>query len=107
MNTLLEWSAALLVVLGGVACLLGSLGLVRFPDVFMRLHGPSKVTTLGIGCIALAWMAFFASRGTPSLQALLVVVFVVMTTPVSAQLVARAALHRRLPHRQGGAGEPR
>jgi multicomponent K+:H+ antiporter subunit G len=92
---------SLLVVLGGVACLLGSLGLARLPDAFMRLHGPSKTTTLGIGCTALASMIFFSVReGALSAHELLIIVFVAMTTPVSAHLIAKAALHRRLPRWQ-------
>jgi multicomponent K+:H+ antiporter subunit G len=66
----------------------------------MRLHGPSKASTLGVGCVALASMAFFTVReGVPSVHELLIVVFVVMTTPVSAHMIAKAALHRGLPRR--------
>jgi multicomponent K+:H+ antiporter subunit G len=106
MSTLIEIVVALLVVAGGLFSFLGSLGLARLPDVFMRLHGPSKATTLGIGCVAVASMLFFtAGEGAPSVHELLIIVFVFMTTPVSAHLVAKAALHRRLPARGGGAGE--
>ena len=102
-----ELAASLLVVLGGLFCLLGSLGLARLPDVFMRLHGPSKATTLGIGCVALASMVFFtATDGAPSLHELLIIVFVAMTTPVSAHLIAKAALHRRLSRWRGSREPP-
>lgn len=107
MTTLIEAVVALLVVTGGLFSFLGSLGLARLPDVFMRLHGPSKATTLGIGCVALASMIFFTvHEGAPSVHELLIIVFVFMTTPVSAHLVAKAALHRRLPAR-GSRGEGR
>jgi multicomponent K+:H+ antiporter subunit G len=107
MTTLIEAVVALLVVTGGLFSFLGSLGLARLPDVFMRLHGPSKATTLGIGCVALASMVFFTVlEGAPSVHELLIIVFVFMTTPVSAHLVAKAALHRRLPAR-GSSGEGR
>lgn len=87
-----------LVVLGGLFCLLGSIGLARLPDVFMRLHGPGKATTLGVGCVALASVVYFSLRlSSPSLDGLLIILFVAITTPVSAHLVAKAALHRRLP----------
>jgi multicomponent K+:H+ antiporter subunit G len=93
-----EIMVSALVVIGALFCLLGSLGLARLPDVFMRLHGPGKATTLGVGCIAFASVAFFTLRtGSASLDGLLIILFVVMTTPVSAQLLAQAALHRRLP----------
>jgi len=99
--------ASVLIVIGGLFCFLGSLGLARLPDSFTRLHGPSKATTLGIGSVALASLVYFTAReGAPSLHELLIIVFVVITTPVSAQLVAKAALHRRLPQwRRGGTGD--
>jgi len=103
MSTVIEALVALLVVAGGAFSFLGSLGLARLPDVFMRLHGPSKATTLGIGCVALASMLFFTVlEGAPSVHELLIIVFVFMTTPVSAHLVAKAAIHRRLPARGDG-----
>ncbi len=98
MNAVGDFVVSLLAVLGGLFCLLGSLGLAKLPDVFMRLHGPSKATTLGVGCAALASVVYFTIRtSAPSLGGLLVILFVVMTTPVSAHLIATAALHRRLP----------
>ena len=106
MSVMVESLVALLVVVGGLFSFLGSLGLARLPDVFMRLHGPSKATTLGIGCIAVASMLFFTvHEGALSVHELLIIVFVFMTTPVSAHLVAKAALHRRLPARGDTAGE--
>lgn len=106
MNTLVDVAVSVLVVAGGLFCFLGSLGLAKFPDVFMRLHGPSKATTLGIGCVAVASMVFFTVReGAPSVHELLIIVFVFMTTPVSAHLVAKAALHRRLPARGPDSGD--
>ena len=102
-----DFIASFLMLTGGLFCFLGSLGLLRLPDVFTRLHGPSKATTLGIGCVALASMVFFTVlEGAPSVHELLIIVFVFMTTPVSAHLVAKAALHRRLPAR-GSSGEGR
>ena len=106
MSTVVEFLVAFLVVVGGLFSFLGSLGLARLPDVFMRLHGPSKATTLGIGCVAVASMLFFTVHdGAPSVHELLIIAFVFMTTPVSAHLVAKAALHRRLPARGDSAGE--
>ena len=106
MNAVIEAVVASLVIVGGLFSFLGSLGLARLPDVFMRLHGPSKATTLGIGCVAFASMVFFTfHEGAPSVHELLIIVFVFMTTPVSAHLVAKAALHRHLPARGASSGE--
>ena len=98
MSAVGELLVSVLALVGALFCLLGSLGLARLPDVFMRLHGPGKATTLGVGCVALASVAYFTLRtGSASLDGLLVILFVAMTTPVSAHLLAKAALHRRLP----------
>lgn len=101
-----DFIASFLMLTGGLFCFLGSLGLLRLPDVYMRLHGPSKATTLGIGSVAVGSMVYFTAHGgAPSLHELLIVVFIVMTTPVGAHLIAKAALHRRLPQwrrREGG-----
>lgn len=84
--------ASLLLLTGAAFALLGSLGLVRFPDLLTRLHGPSKATTLGIGGLLLASMLWFSARdGGVSLRELLVTLFLVITTPVSAMFVARAS----------------
>ena len=58
----LEILAALLLVLGGVFVLVGALGMLRFPDFYMRLHAPTKATTLGVGGLLLASM-LVASTG--------------------------------------------
>ena len=107
MNVTGEIVVSALLVIGALFCLLGSLGLARLPDVFMRLHGPGKATTLGVGCVALASVAFFTLRaGSASLDGLLIILFVAMTTPVSAHLLAKAALHRRLEQWRHDRGAP-
>jgi multicomponent K+:H+ antiporter subunit G len=82
-------SALLLVGAGFV--LVGSLGLVRLPDFYARLHGPTKATTLGAGATLLASVIYFSARGEGwSLHELLVIVFLFLTAPVSAHLMAKA-----------------
>lgn len=84
--------ASLLLLTGAAFALLGSVGLARFPDLLTRLHGPSKATTLGIGGLLLASMLWFSAReGGVSLHELLITLFLVITTPVSAMFVARAS----------------
>lgn len=97
MTTVMEWLISLLLLVGAFFVLTGSIGLARFPDFFTRLHGPTKATTLGMGGILLASLLYFTGeRGELSLHELLVSVFLFMTAPVTAQLLARAALHRRV-----------
>ncbi|MDZ5456020.1 Na+/H+ antiporter subunit G [Azohydromonas lata] len=88
-----QWLAAALLVLGGGFTLVGALGLLRFGDFFMRLHAPTKATTLGVGGVLLASMVLGWARGQPALHELLIALFLFITAPVSAQLMALAALH--------------
>lgn len=86
-------SAAL--VVGGAFTLLGAFGLVRFPDVMLRLHGPSKATTLGLGGLLTASLLYFGGLGQgPSVHELLITLFVALTAPAGALSVARAVLSR-------------
>lgn len=100
MNDIPLWAeiliAAMLVV-GGVFTLVGAIGLVRFADFFMRLHAPTKATTLGVGGVLLASMGLRWTQGDLGVQELLITLFLFVTAPVSANLLAQAALHLRVP----------
>lgn len=90
-----EWLVAALLVIGGVFTFIGSLGLARLPDFYSRLHGPTKATTLGAGALILASIVHFAflEPGVNSHE-LLIILFLFLTAPVSAHLLARAGLVR-------------
>lgn len=93
---MLEILISVFLLIGGVFALIGSIGLARLPDLFTRLHGPTKATTLGVGGILIASVLHFSSRGDGlSLHELLVTLFLFITAPVSAYLIARAMLHLR------------
>jgi len=101
---LIETLIALLLLLGAGFTLVGSIGLARLPDLFMRLHGPTKATTLGVGATLLASVVHFSTTGGGlSLHELLVALFLFITAPISAYLLARTALHLGAP---GGATPP-
>ena len=84
--------AAVLVVVGVVFALIGSLGLAKLSDFLKRLHGPTKASTLGVGCVLIASMLYFAGTGRPALHELLITLFVFLTAPVSAHLLVKAAM---------------
>jgi multicomponent K+:H+ antiporter subunit G len=93
---ILEFISALLILFGAGIALVGSIGLVRFPDIFTRLHGPTKATTLGVGSVVLGTILYLNLQGqTGAVRELLVTVFLFLTAPVSAHLIAKAALHRQ------------
>lgn len=82
--------AALLMVVGGVFSLLAAIGLLRLPDLYTRMHAASKAGVVGAGLILLA-VALVSFDGAVALRAMLGILFLVLTTPVSAHLLARAA----------------
>lgn len=92
-----------LIVIGAFFTLVGSFGLTRLSDFYARLHGPTKATTLGVGSLLMASLIFLAFEGEGiRLHKLLIAVFLFLTAPVSAHLMAKAAL--RLGHSAGPAG---
>ncbi|MGZ8272683.1 MAG: Na+/H+ antiporter subunit G [Burkholderiaceae bacterium] len=84
--------ATALVVVGVAFALVGSLGLAKLSDFLKRLHGPTKASTLGVGCVLIASMLYFAGTGRPALHELLITLFVFLTAPVSAHLLVKAAM---------------
>ena len=96
MNAFSEFLVSALVVLGALFVLLGSVGLARLPDFLMRLHSPTKATTLGVGALLLASSLYFSlTRPGVSLHEAAIVLFLFITAPVTAQLMAKAARHRQ------------
>ncbi|TVP88993.1 MAG: Na+/H+ antiporter subunit G [Pseudomonadaceae bacterium] len=92
-----EVIVAALLLLGSLFALIGAIGLFKLPDFYMRLHGPTKATTLGVGALVVGSMVFFSSRGDGiSLHELLITLFLFITAPVSAHMLAKAAMQQRL-----------
>jgi multicomponent K+:H+ antiporter subunit G len=98
MSELPAWAAvpaAILLVVAGLLAAIGALGLLRLPDFFKRMHPPAMGSTLGAGCVLLASMLVSSAvEGRPVVHALLITLFLVITAPVTAMLLARAAVYR-------------
>ncbi len=101
---MIEILVSILILVGALFTFIGSLGLVRLPDFYSRLHAPTKATTLGVGSLLLASALWFSTQGEAvSLHELLIVLFLFITAPISAHLLAKSALHLRL---KGAAAPP-
>jgi multicomponent K+:H+ antiporter subunit G len=87
-----EAATAFCLVAGGFFALVGAIGLVRLPDSFMRFHAPTKATTLGVGGVLAASLLYFAGSGRLVVHEVLVALFLFVTAPVSALMLARAAI---------------
>lgn len=79
-----------LLVTGALFMLLAAVGVVRLPDVFMRMQATSKAATLGTGCMMLAVAVYFGELGVV-VRAAAVIVFTFFTAPVGAHMIGRAA----------------
>ncbi|MBX3630894.1 MAG: Na+/H+ antiporter subunit G [Nitrosomonas sp.] len=94
---MLEYFLSFLILTGALLTFIGSLGLVRLKDLYTRLHGPTKATTLGVGSLLIASSIYFSTyTENISLHEVLITLFLFITAPVSAHLLAKAALHSSL-----------
>jgi multicomponent K+:H+ antiporter subunit G len=85
-------------IVGAMFLLVGSIGLFRLPDFYMRLHGPTKASTLGIGAILMASIVFFSFQAggiSISIKEFLIILFIFLSAPITANMLAKAALHVR------------
>ena len=95
--------AALVVVLvlvGAFFLVVGTVGLLRLPNVYNRLHATSKATTLGVSGIALAAWVYFGPAGT-GLKALVTVLFLFLTAPTGSHMISRAAQRMGVEFEEG------
>ena len=95
----------ILLCLGGFFCLLAAIGICRFGDFYLRIHAATKASTFGLG---FSIMAAAAHLGTFSAwaKAIVAILFLFLTLPVSAHLLARAQEgNRSAPPEEKGAGK--
>lgn len=90
LSPLAATAVVVLVLVGSFFLGVGSIGLLRLPNVYNRLHATSKATTLGVSGIALAAWAYFGPAG-PGLKALVTIVFLFLTAPTGSHMISRAA----------------
>ena len=109
MNTLAalpDWAALIVIfmlVFGGCIVFIGTLGLLRLPTFYQRMHGPAISITLGAGCILIASMILFtAAQSRLVVHELLITLFIMMTAPVVSMLLMRMAVYRDLRGHKGG-----
>ncbi|HMA15173.1 MAG: Na+/H+ antiporter subunit G [Bacteroidota bacterium] len=95
MDFLVELLISVLIVIGAVFGLVGSYGLAKLPNLMTRLHSPTKSSTLGVGAVLLASIAYVLwHESALSLHELVITLFVFLTAPISANFIAKAYLHR-------------
>ena len=82
-----------LIAVGSFFLLVGTVGLIRLPDVYNRMHATSKATTLGAASLFLAGAAYFgpSEAGGAGLTSLVGIVFLFITAPTGAHVISQAA----------------
>ncbi len=85
-----DYIAGTLIVVGALFALTASIGLLRLPDVYTRMHAASKAGTLG-SCLMLIALAVHTGELATALRAVAGVVFFLLTAPIAAHLLAKAA----------------
>jgi multicomponent K+:H+ antiporter subunit G len=95
MQMIAEIIVSFMLLVAAFFTLVGAIGLVRLPDFLMRLHAPTKATTLGVGGMLIASMVYALKDGV-LLHELLITLFLFLTAPVSAHLLAQAAIRLKL-----------
>lgn len=88
--------ASLLLVVGGLLALTGSMGLVRLTSFYQRIHAPTMGNTMGVSCVLVASIMLFSwTQSRPILHEVLIVMLLFLTSPVTAMLLMRAAVYRQ------------
>lgn len=87
---------AALILVGAVFMLVAAIGVARLPDVYTRMSATSKAATLGASCVLLAGALRFLETGVSG-RAVAAIVFVMLTAPVAAHMIGRAAYTTGVP----------
>ena len=93
---MIEALSGVLFVTGGTLALLAGIGVLRMPDVFTRMQASTKASTLGLGCL-LAGVALRNPEAAFVVRAVSIGAFMLLTTAVSAHVIARAAARSGAP----------
>ncbi|MBI1209236.1 MAG: Na+/H+ antiporter subunit G [Azospirillum sp.] len=96
--------AGLLFAAGGVFTVGAGLGMIRLPDVYMRMHASTKAGTLGVGLILLGVAVYFGTISVVA-RALAAITFIFITAPVAAHMMSRAAYRSGVPMWSGSVAD--
>jgi multicomponent Na+:H+ antiporter subunit G len=91
MDVILNVLSWICIVTGSVFAIIGGIGLLRLPDVFTRMHGGGITDTLGAGLILIGLM-FQSGFGLTTGKLVMVLLFLLLTSPTATHAVARSAL---------------
>ena len=88
-------SGTALIILGIPFFLSGTVGLIRFPDIYTRLHALTKADNVGLGCIAFG-LALQSGSWSTTIRLLLIWLLVLTASSASCHLIARSAMQKNI-----------
>ena len=89
------YAVSFCLVVGSIFTLVGAIGLLKFNDSMTRLHAPTKVGTVGVGALLLASIIYNGVILDGAIQELLIMAFLFVTAPISANFIAKVNMHKR------------
>ena len=89
------WISMICMLIGSLFILIAAFGIVRMPDLLIRMHAATKAGTLGAGLILVAVMFHFQNLQV-TFEALLTILFIFFTAPIASHLLARSAYFKGL-----------
>ena len=101
MEALLYFASWASQLLGSAFCIIGGIGLIRLPDFYSRIHGGGITDTLGAGLVMLGLM-LQAGWSLVTVKLVLIMLFLLLTSPVASHAIARAARHSGLEPKLAG-----
>ena len=92
----MEWICVIFLIMSSFFMAVAALGVIRFPDLYMRMSPSTSAATLGVICIMLAAVAHFHDLGVLG-RAMVIIAFDLLTSPVAAHMIGRAAYLTGVP----------
>ena len=85
-----------LLIFGAILSAIGALGLVRMPDVLIRMHSATKIGTLACGLIV-AGTIIYTADGSTTVKGILIILFILLTAPIASHMIGRATVSTGVP----------
>lgn len=92
---ILEWFAHLLIGIGVIFFMAGTIGLLRFPDIYSRLHALTKADNIGLGFVVIG-LAILAGDFATTIKLFIIWILIVIASATSCYLIARSALRMNI-----------
>lgn len=95
-----EYIIGTLILIGSLFILISAIGVLKMPDIYLRMSATTKAATLGVGSVLIGAAMFFGNVGSITI-AIVIILFLFLTAPVAAHMIGRASYIDKLPMWKG------